>query len=245
MDNKEFLNSLENGLFRAAEKFPEGWIVRAEIKERILELFRKSEVIDMPGGFLDKAPFIPRTFSKDDKVRMVPGGTAVRAGAFIGKNVVIMPPSYINIGAYVDEGTMIDSHVLVGSCAQVGKRVHLSASVQLGGVLEPIGQLPVIIEDDCFIGAGAIIVDGILVREKAVIAPGVVLSASIPIYDLVNKRILKGEVPKNALVVPGTRSSNNNLWGKEHGLSLGCAVVIKYRDEKTDASLELETLLRF
>ena len=245
MNSKGFLTSLENGLLRVAEKGVNGWVVHPEVKARILDLFRNSEIVEMPGGFLDKAPFIPRIFSKDDKIRMVPGGTTVRAGAFIGQNVVIMPPSYINVGAYVDEGTMIDSHVLVGSCAQVGKYVHLSTAVQLGGVLEPVGQLPVIIEDYCFIGAGTIIVEGILIRERAVIASGVVLSASIPIYDLVNQKILKGEVPKNAVVVPGTRSINNSLWAREQGINLGCAVIIKYRDEKTNASLELESALRF
>jgi 2,3,4,5-tetrahydropyridine-2-carboxylate N-succinyltransferase len=245
MNDKEFIEALESGAIRVAENISGDWVVNTEVKQRILDVFRKSEVIDMPFGFRDKAPLVPRVFTAEDNVRMVPGGSSVRAGAHIGKNVVIMPPSYINIGAYVDEATMVDSHVLVGSCAQIGKRVHLSASVQVGGVLEPIGHRPVIIEDDCFIGAGVILVEGIIVREKAVIAPGVILSASIPIYDAVNEKILKGEVPQNAVVVSGVRKmSYTSKWCLEHNLNLSCAIIIKYRDEKTDASIVLENLLR-
>jgi 2,3,4,5-tetrahydropyridine-2-carboxylate N-succinyltransferase len=244
-NNREFLASLENGTLRVTVNSADGWIVNHEVKQRILDLFLQSEVIDMPSGFRDKAPFTTRSFTADDKVRMVPGGTSVRAGSYVGKNVVIMPPSYINIGAYVDDGTMIDSHVLVGSCAQVGKRVHLSAGVQIGGVLEPIGNRPVIIEDDCFLGAGVIVVEGILVRKKAVLAPGVVLSASVPIYDAVNETILNGEIPQNAVVVAGSRMmSRAGNWHKEHSLHLSCAIIIKYRDEKTDASISLEDVLR-
>lgn len=244
MSYREFLNTLETGSARVASKVGDGWVVNTEVKQKILDVFRHSQIIEMPGGFLDKEPFMVRTFKLGDGIRLVPGGTSVRAGAYIGKNVVVMPPSYINVGAYIDDDTMVDSHVLVGSCAQIGKRVHLSAAVQIGGVLEPVGNRPIIVEDDCFIGASAVLVEGILVQKKAVIAPGVVLSASVPIYDLVNEKIYKGEVPENAVVVPGARSIRSNQWGKEQGLSLACAVIVKYRDAKTDASVVLEDFLR-
>lgn len=156
-----------------------------------------------------------------------------------------MPPAYVNIGAYVDEGTMVDSHALVGSCAQIGKNVHLSAGVQIGGVLEPVGLSPVVIEDDCFIGAGSVIVEGILVKKGAVIAPGVTLSKSVPVYDCVTEKMLgKGApIPEGAVVVPGTRPISND-WGKSQGLSVSCPIIIKYRDEGSNASLELEDALR-
>jgi 2,3,4,5-tetrahydropyridine-2,6-dicarboxylate N-succinyltransferase len=244
MSHKKFLRALETGEERIANKVNDVWVVNTEAKKKILEIFRSSAVVSMEGDFLDKEALQPQKFKIENKIRVVPGGTSIRAGVHIGKNVVIMPPSYINIGAYVDDDTMIDSHVLVGSCAQIGKRIHLSAGVQIGGVLEPIGNQPVIIEDDCFIGANAILVEGILIREKAIIAPSVTLSASIPIYDLVNKKIYKGEVPSNAVVVPGTRAIKNNSWAAEEGLQLGCAIIVKYRDNKTRASVTLEDLLR-
>jgi len=175
---------------------------------------------------------------------MAPGGSSVRPGTFVGENVVIMPPSYINIGAFIDNNTMIDSHVLIGSCAQIGKNVHVSAGVKLGGVLEPIGNIPVIIENNCFIGAGVIIVEGIIIKEGAIIAPGVTLSASIPIYDTINKKIIKGYVPENAVVVPGNRKISSNQWEKNPDLSLNCAVIIKYKDQKTNNSIQLESNLR-
>lgn len=243
MDNKAFLRALETGKIRAAELSNEEWKVNTDAKQNILKLFGSSRTVQMPGGFLDKEPLMPRNFTPEDNMRLVPGGSSVRAGAFIGANVVIMPPSYVNIGAYIDEGTMIDSHVLVGSCAQIGKRVHLSAAVQIGGVMEPIGSRPVIVEDGCFIGAGVILVEGILVRKNAVLAPGVILSASIPIYDIVNGSVLKVEIPQNAVVVPGTRPINTP-FAKEHNLNLGCAIIVKYRDEKTEASVALEDFLR-
>ena len=190
---------------------------------------------------------MPQQFRLDQGIRVVPGGTSVRRGAHVARGVIIMPPSYINVGAFVDEGTMVDSHVLVGSCAQIGKRVHLSAAVQIGGVLEPIGANPVVIEDECFIGAGAVIVEGIIVKRRAVIAPGVILSKGIPIYDIVNGRMLaKGEpIPENAVVVPGNRPvSSTNNYAKELGLTLQCAIIVKYRDEKSETSLILEDFLR-
>jgi len=243
MSHEEFLRSLEQGDIRAAKKVGSCWQVNIEVKQRILDIFKTTQVVDI-GEFRDKEPLTIRKFNTIDDVRMVPGGSSVRAGAFVGKGVVIMPPSYVNIGAYVDEHTMIDSHVLVGSCAQIGKKVHLSAAVQIGGVLEPIGNSPVIIEDGCFIGAGVIITEGILVKENAVLAPGVKLSASVPIYDTVNKTIIKGEIPAGAVVISGSRAISSNEWARKENLSIYCAVIIKYRDERTSTATALEDALR-
>lgn len=240
------LNDLEAGRVRSANLINGVWVANTEVKTQILEAF-KAGVLKEENGFVDKHNLMPQTFNVERGIRIVPGGTSVRRGSFIAKGVIIMPPSYINVGAYVDEGTMVDSHVLIGSCAQIGKRVHLSTAVQIGGVLEPIGAAPVIIEDDAFIGAGAIIVEGIQVKRRAVIAPGVILSKGIPVYDLVNNRILaKGEaIPENAVVVPGNRPvKSDNIWAKELGLTLQCAIIVKYRDEKSEASLVLEDFLR-
>ncbi|AEI88609.1 MAG: 2,3,4,5-tetrahydropyridine-2,6-dicarboxylate N-succinyltransferase [Candidatus Midichloria mitochondrii] len=243
MPYKDFLASLESGQTRVAQKIGTDWQVNIEVKQKILEVFKNTKIVAM-NGFRDKEALTARTFTEEDNVRMVPGGTSVRAGAHIGKNVVIMPPSYVNIGAYVDEQSMVDSHVLVGSCAQIGKRVHLSTAVQIGGVLEPIGNRPVIVEDDCFVGAGVILTEGIIVREKAVLAPGVKLSASVPIYDIINQTIIKGEIPVGAVVVPGTRPILSNNWAKEQNLSIACAVIIKHKDEKTSSATALENILR-
>lgn len=240
------LLNLENGSVRSANFIDGKWIANTEIKQLILEAF-KAGTLKAENGFVDKHTLMPQSFNVERGIRVVPGGTSVRRGAYIAKGVIIMPPSYINVGAFVDEGTMVDSHVLVGSCAQIGKRVHLSTAVQIGGVLEPIGASPVVIEDDCFIGAGAIIVEGVVVKSKAVIAPGVVLSKGIPVYDIVNNRVLdKGEpIPSGAVVVPGNRPvSQNNEWAQKMGLSLKCAIIVKYRDEKSEASLILEDYLR-
>jgi 2,3,4,5-tetrahydropyridine-2-carboxylate N-succinyltransferase len=242
MEDIEFLKLLEKGELRAANNVSGTWTVDPGVKQRILEIFKKKEIYEIEGRFCDKPPLTTRVFGKEDGVRVVPGGSAIRSGAHIGKSVVMMPPSYVNIGAYVDDGSMIDSNVLVGSCAQIGKNVHLSAGVQIGGVLEPVGEVPVIVEDNCFIGAGSIIVEGLVVREEAVIAPGVILSASIPIYDNVNKTVYKREIPKRAIVVPGSRMATNSEW--TGGLYIGCAVIVKYRDDKTDKSLRLEEFLR-
>jgi 2,3,4,5-tetrahydropyridine-2-carboxylate N-succinyltransferase len=244
MDFGELIAALEEGRIRVAQKKDHNWEVDTGIKQKILDMFKHSSVVGMPGGFIDKAPLKPRQFSLEDHIRMVPGGSSVRAGAFLGQHVVVMPPSYINIGAYIDCESMVDSHVLVGSCAQIGKRVHLSAAVQIGGVLEPIGSRPVIVEDDCFIGAGVILVEGMLIRAGAVLAPGVILSPSVPIYDLVHERRIKGEIPENAVVVPGARPSVHSAWSKEQGLSLACACIVKYRDQKTNAAVTLEDALR-
>lgn len=247
MNHNEFLKKLESGQLRSAEiNENNNWKVNIAVKQQILDIFGSSKIIDMENNFRDKENLKIRNFSGDKNgIRIVPGGTSIRAGTYIGNKVVIMPPSYVNIGAYVDDESMIDSHVLVGSCAQIGKRVHLSAGVQIGGVLEPIGQQPTIIEDDCFIGAGAILTEGILLRKNTIIAPGVILSASIPIYDIVNETIYKCEIPSNAIVVSGTRPiGNNRTWAQQIGINVSCALIIKYRDEKTEKSIELEKILR-
>lgn len=248
MNWKETLDQLEKGTIRAAEPEGDTWKANIAVKEAILAAFKAGKNVNYGGiydGFVDKDNIPPRMFSAEDGVRLVPGGSAVRRGSYVAGSVIIMPPAYVNIGAYVDEGTMIDSHALVGSCAQVGKNVHLSAGVQLGGVLEPVGLSPVVIEDDCFIGAGSVIVEGILVKKRAVIAPGVVLSKSVPVYDSVNEKLLGkgGSIPEGAVVVPGSRPVKN-AWAQEQGLSVSCAIIIKYRDENSEASLELEDALR-
>lgn len=246
---EDFLMNLESGELRAAHKDDRGfWVVNTEVKQNILKVFKEGKLKVYDGlyeGFVDKDTLPTREFSLVNKVRMVPGGSSVRRGAYLATNTVIMPPSYINIGAHIDEGTMVDSHVLVGSCAQIGKRVHLSAGVQIGGVLEPIGMTPVIIEDDAFIGADAVIVEGIRVGKKAVIAPGVILSRALPVYDCVHGKVLeKGQaIPDFAVVISGSRPMKNN-FGIAHGLHQYCPMIIKYRDEKSEASLVLEEALR-
>lgn len=247
-DWEEILEQLEAGTIRAAHPDGETWKANTTVKEAILASFgagRNAEYSGIYDGFVDKDNLPPRRFMADNGVRLVPGGSAVRRGAYVAPGVIIMPPAYINVGAYVDSGSMIDSHALVGSCAQVGKNVHLSAGVQLGGVLEPVGLAPVVIEDDCFIGAGAVIVEGVQVKKGAVIAPGVTLSKSIPVYDCVNEvRLEKGaSIPENAVVIPGTRPMKGK-WAESEGLSMVCPLIVKYRDEKSDASLELEEVLR-
>lgn len=249
MSWQETLDKLQAGEIRAAEQLNNGdWQVNVEVKKAILEAFKAGVNIDYDEnyvGFVDKHNLAPRKFSKLDGVRMVPGGSSVRAGAYVAPSVIIMPPSYINTGAYVDEGTMVDSNALVGSCAQIGKNVHLSAGVQIGGVLEPVGMNPVIIEDDVFVSAGAIIVEGVIVGRRSVIAPSVSLSKGVRVYDSVNERMLdKGDkIPEGAIVVPGSRPINTN-WSKSHGLQSYCPVIIKYRDDKSDKALTLEEALR-
>ncbi len=245
---KDVLNQLEKGEVRAANPVDGEWKANVEVKEAILASFGAGENMAYGGiydGFVDKDNLPPRKFQVEDNVRLVPGGSSVRHGAYVAPGVIIMPPAYINVGAYVDEGAMVDSHALVGSCAQVGKNVHLSAGVQLGGVLEPVGLSPVVIEDDCFIGAGSVIVEGVQVKKGAVIAPGVTLSKSIPVYDCVhNKKLEKGAaIPENAVVIPGSRPVGGD-WAQEQGLSMACPIIVKYRDEQSDASLELEEALR-
>lgn len=248
MTHEEILDQLEDGEIRAANLVDGKWEANVEAKEAILAAFKNGENTSYEGiyeGFVDKHNIPPRYFEPEDGVRLVPGGSSVRRGAYVAPGVIIMPPAYINIGAFVDEGSMVDSHALVGSCAQIGKNVHLSAGVQIGGVLEPVGMSPVVIEDNCFIGAGAVIVEGIVVRERAVIAPGVTISKSIPVYDAVKQEIRErgSEIPVGAVVIPGTRPMKGE-WAEKEGLSMACPIIVKYRDEDSDASLELEDALR-
>lgn len=248
-DWQKIIEDLGRGKIRAAEKNASGeWTANIEVKQAILAAMRAGKNIALEGqyaGFIEKDTILPRKFNLDDRVRLVPGGSSVRLGAYIAPGVILMPPAFVNIGAYVDENTMVDSHALVGSCAQIGKRVHLSAGVQIGGVLEPVGQAPVVIEDDAFIGAGCVIVEGIRVGVRAVLAPGVILSRGVTIYDAVREKILErgSAVPENAIVVPGSRPLTN-AWSKNLNLQVNCPVIIKYRDEKSEASLQLEEALR-
>ncbi len=245
----EFCARLESGETRVVEKVDGKWRVNPGVKENILEGFRLGVLTDMEGGFVDKDTLPARRFSVRDGVRMVPGGSSVRAGAHLAKSVIVMPPAYINIGAFVDEGTMIDSHALVGSCAYVGKRVHLAAASQLGGVLEPVGALPVIVEDDVFIGGNCGIYEGTIVESGAVLATGVVVNASTPVYDAVRGVWIRADasgnivIPRNAVVVPGSRPFRKGLAAEE-GLQIYCPIIVKYRDSGTSASVALEDLLR-
>ena len=246
MNFEKTLRALENGSLRSAQFINGKWQANIEVKKAILEAFKEGKLVEHD-GFIDKDTLLPQKFDLSKQIRLVPGGSSVRAGAHVCKGVIIMPPSFINVGAFIDSGTMVDSHVLVGSCAQIGKNVHLSAGVTIGGVLEPIGESPVIIEDHCFIGAGCTLVEGILIKKRAVLAPGVFLSKGVPIYDLVSERILeKGEaIPEGAVVVPGSRPVKKDLkWASSLGLSLNCAIIVKYRDEKSQESLNLEDFLR-
>jgi 2,3,4,5-tetrahydropyridine-2-carboxylate N-succinyltransferase len=248
-------DALEAGELRAAEpdaSTPLGWRVNAWVKRGILLGFRLGSMVGTEAGalsFVDKNTYPARRFTAEQGVRLVPGGSSVRSGAYLAKSVVCMPPMYVNVGAYVDEGTMVDSHALVGSCAQIGKRVHLSAAAQVGGVLEPVNASPVIIEDDVLIGGNTGVYEGTVVRSKAVLAAGTVLTRGTPVYDLVNRVILKATadspliIPSGAVVVPGSRAITHGK-GKEWGLSLSTPVIVKYRDEKTELSLALEDLLR-
>lgn len=245
--HEALLTALETGALAATEKKSDGrWAAVPWVKSAILAGFRASKVVAVegwPGGASDKSAFPPRIFSVDEGIRVVPGGSSARRGARIESGVVIMPPSYINVGAIVGSGSMVDSHVLVGSCARIGKGVHLSAGVQIGGVLEPAGALPVVIGDGAFLGAQSAILEGVVVGERAVIAPGVILSASLTIYDLVYGKELKGEVPAGAVVVSGSRPASG-AYARERGLQLYAPCVVKYRDAGTDASLTLEEALR-
>ena len=246
------VRDLEAGRIRVAEKAGGEWKVNSLVKETILEGFRYGKLTDMSEGqfsFFDKDTIPARKFSADDGVRIVPGGSAVRTGAYLAPSVIVMPPSYINIGAYVDAGTMIDSHALVGSCAQVGKNVHLSAASQLGGVLEPVGALPVIVEDNVFIGGNCGIYEGTIVRENAVIATGVIINASTAIYDATTGQYIRANeagqmiVPEGAVVVAGSRPVTKGP-GAQDGIHIYTPVIVKYRDAKTAASVVLEDLLR-
>jgi 2,3,4,5-tetrahydropyridine-2,6-dicarboxylate N-succinyltransferase len=252
--------ALESGEVRAAspddaspdDASPSGWRVNAWVKRGILLGFRLGALQEFPAAgfsFVDKITYPMRHFGASDGVRIVPGGSSVRSGAYVARGVVCMPPMYINAGAYVDEGTMVDSHALVGSCAQVGKRVHLSAAAQIGGVLEPVNASPVVIEDDAMIGGNCGVYEGAIVRKGAVLAAGTILTRGTPVFDLVNGTVLRATadlpliIPENAVVVPGSRAVSKGK-GQEWGLSVYAPVIVKYRDDKTDLSTTLEDLLR-
>src|SRR2546429_6192906 len=251
----EFKAALNRGEIRAAERAPDGtWRTNTWVKRGILLGFRMGSIIEVtPSGaplqFLDKDTYPIRKFSPQDRVRIVPGGSSIRDGAYIAPGVVCMPPMFVNAGAYVDEGTMIDSHALVGSCAQIGKRVHLSAAAQIGGVLEPAGATPVIIEDDVIVGGNCGVYEGAIVRERAVLAAGTIITGSTPLYDIVRGQVYRAtaekplEVPENAVVVPGSRAITKGQ-AADWKLSLYTPVIVKYRDEKTDQGVELEEWLR-
>src|SRR5580765_6951773 len=247
----EFRDQLTRGKIRAAEKINSRWTVNTWVKQGILLGFRLGVLQEMPAGlsFVDKDTFPARQFTTSDRVRVVPGGSSVRTGAYVAPSVICMPPMFINVGAYVDEGTMVDSHALVGSCAQIGKRVHLSAAAQVGGVLEPINAAPVIIEDDVLVGGNCGIYEGTLVRTRAVLGAGTILTRSTPLYDLVKGEVYRAtaeqplEVPENAVVVPGARAVKKGP-ATDWNLSLYTPVIVKYRDEKTDHGIELEDWLR-
>jgi 2,3,4,5-tetrahydropyridine-2,6-dicarboxylate N-succinyltransferase len=252
---EEFKTALRTGEIRSATKDKDNnWHANAWVKRGILLGFKMGKMVEISNEnetlkFFDKDTYPLRPMSLSDKVRIVPGGSSIRDGCYVAENVVLMPPCYVNVGAYVDEGTMIDSHALVGSCAQIGKRVHLSAAAQIGGVLEPINANPVVIEDDVLVGGNTGVYEGTIVREKAVLASGVILTRSTPLFDLVNGTIIKSdgdkplEVPANAVVVQGSRAVSHG-FGKSHGLSIYAPIIVKYRDEKTDAATKLEDYLR-
>ncbi|MGC8595068.1 MAG: 2,3,4,5-tetrahydropyridine-2,6-dicarboxylate N-succinyltransferase [Candidatus Kryptoniota bacterium] len=253
---RSFLELLDSGQIRAAEidhTTESGWRVCTWVKEGILLAFRTGKVTEIRLGsnniFFDKHNLPPKSLKIGSGIRLVPGGSSIRKGAFVASGVVIMPPTYVNIGAYVDSGTMLDSHTLVGSCAQIGRHVHLSAGAQIGGVLEPVGQLPVIIEDEVMIGGNSGIYEGTVVKRRAVIAAGCIITGSTPVYDLVRKKVYRKDenkpliIPEGAVVVPGSRRTSNS-FGNVNGISLYTPVIVKYRDERTDAATVLESALR-
>ncbi|NLK50092.1 MAG: 2,3,4,5-tetrahydropyridine-2,6-dicarboxylate N-succinyltransferase [Candidatus Cloacimonetes bacterium] len=244
-----FIDALNSGEVRCAQPGPEGWTVNTWVKQGILIGFRMGHLAVLPHtshkDYFDKDTLAERIFKLEDQVRIVPGGTSARNGCYVAPGVTVMPPAFINIGAWIDSGSMVDSHALVGSCAQIGKRVHLSAGAMIGGVLEPIGNRPVIVEDDAFIGGNTGIYEGIIVSSKAVIASGCVITASTPIFDLVKDEYLQPDeggsyiIPPGAVVVPGSRKSKTHP-----DFQISCPIIIKYRDEKTDVAVQLEQALR-
>ena len=252
-----FKQSLNRGNLRAAEpdpSSPTGWRVNAWVKKGILLGFRMGSIVDMSVDsaklpFFDKSTYPLHSFSVADGVRIVPGGSSIRDGVHIARGVICMPPMFVNVGAYVGENTMIDSHALVGSCAQIGRNCHISAGSQIGGVLEPVGALPVIVEDDVLVGGNSGIYEGTIVKCRAVLATGTILNRSIPVYDLVRDAVYSAAgdqpliIPEDAVVIPGSRAVSHPA-GKKWGLSLSCAVIVKYRDAKTGSRIQLEDLLR-
>jgi 2,3,4,5-tetrahydropyridine-2-carboxylate N-succinyltransferase len=253
----EFKNALNHGLIRAAEPDPSsstGWRVNAWVKKGILLGFRMGGIVDMSidrerQPYFDKSTFPVKQFTADSGVRIVPGGSSIRDGCYIARGVTCMPPMYINVGAFIGEGTMVDSHALVGSCAQVGKNVHISAASQVGGVLEPVGALPVIIEDDVLIGGNSGVYEGTVVKRRAVLGTGTILNRSTPVYDLVRNTVHRATedeplvIPEEAVIVAGSRAVTSGP-GKDWGISVYTPVIVKYRDVKTDAKIQLEDLLR-
>ncbi len=254
---EEFKAALNRGDIRAAEpdvEAPSGWRVNAWVKQGILAGFRLGAIVDMSidaakQPYFDKATYPVRRIGAADGIRIVPGGSAIRDGCFVGKNVTCMPPMYINVGAWVGNGTMVDSHALVGSCAQIGERCHISAAAQIGGVLEPVGAMPVIIEDDVLVGGNCGVYEGTVVKRRAVLGSGVILNRSTPVYDLIRETVHSASgdepviIPEEAVVVAGSRAVARGV-GKDWGISLYTPVIVKYRDEKTDSKLRLEDLLR-
>ena len=249
----QVMDALERGEIRVAQKIDGKWTVNRQIKETILEGFKLGVIQNMSEGqfcFFDKDTFPVREFKADDNVRIVPGGTSIRRGAYLAPGSIVMPPAYVNVGAFVDSGTMVDSHVTIGSCAQVGKRIHISASTQIGGVLEPAGALPTIIEDDAFIGGNCGIYEGTIVQEGAVIASGVIITSSTPIFDATTGEFIRRNedgriiVPRGAVVVSGSKPIVRDGKPLESGVHLYCPVIVKYRDDKTAGSIHLEEMLR-
>ncbi len=250
-------DALNKGAIRAAEPDAAaltGWRVNAWVKQGILLGFRMGAIIDMSVNtarqpFFDKATYPVKQFGPADGVRIVPGGSSIRDGCFVGKGVTCMPPMYINVGAWVDDGTMVDSHALIGSCAQIGKNCHISAAAQIGGVLEPVGAMPVIIEDEVMVGGNCGVYEGTIVKKRAVLGSGVILTRSTPVYDVARGEVLAATddmplvIPEGAVVVAGSRAITKGK-GKEWGLSLYTPIIVKYRDSKTDARVQLEDLLR-
>jgi 2,3,4,5-tetrahydropyridine-2-carboxylate N-succinyltransferase len=253
----EFKDALNRGEIRAAEPDPAaktGWRANAWVKKGILLGFRMGTIVDMSVDtvrqpFIDKSTYPVKAIGLADGVRIVPGGSSIRDGCHIGRGVVCMPPMFVNVGAYVGEGTMIDSHALVGSCAQIGRNCHISAASQIGGVLEPVGALPVVVEDEVLVGGNSGVYEGTVIKRRAVLGTGTILNRSIPVYDLVKDAVYTATeteplvIPEEAIVVPGSRAVAHPL-GKKYGLSLQAAVIVKYRDSKTEARIQLEDLLR-
>ena len=250
---EELLNALESGEVRAAERGENGqWAAVPWVKRGILLGFRVGEPRKYRDGslpFIDKHTFPVRTFGKKHGVRIVPGGSSVRRGAYLSPGVVCMPPMYVNVGAYVGAGTMVDSHALVGSCAQIGERVHISAAAQIGGVLEPVNASPVVIEDEALVGGNCGVYEGTIVRARAVLAAGVILTRGTPVFDLIKEAVYRAspdcplEIPEGAVVVPGSRAIRAG-WGADQHLGLQAPIIVKYRDEKTDLATALEAWLR-
>ena len=252
---EDFRAALNAGRVRAAQpdaSSPTGWRVNAWVKKGILVGFRMGSIVDMSVGdlsFRDKATYPLKKLGPQDSIRIVPGGSSVRSGAYLAKGVTCMPPMYINVGAYVDEGTMVDSHALVGSCAQVGSNCHISAASQIGGVLEPVNASPVIVEDDVLIGGNCGVYEGTVVKKRAVLGTGTILNRSTPVYDIVREKVYRATddeplvIPEEAVVIAGTRAITHGI-GKEWGLSVYTPIIVKYRDARTDAKIQLEDLLR-